>query len=170
MVTSKVESNEPDYMHWSELREILADGLVTIGSHTVSHKSLPSLDESEMQKEIGESKKVLENNLGVPVDFFSYPWGTLRDFNSRCIKAVSQSNYSLACTSVNGVNSNHDKRFKLRRTKIEWGDDLSVFTKILQGALDIWLMIDYCFRFLQRKEEVDFKEANKFMPLETHNR
>lgn len=158
VITSKVESNSAYFMYWDELRKLLSDELITIGSHTVSHKSLPSLNESELQKEVGESKKILENNLGIPVNFFSYPWGTLRDFNENCTKVISSFQYKLACTSVNGVNWNHKNPYKLRRTKLEWGDDLSVFSKILWGALDIWAFVDYCFRFLQRKEEVDFKK------------
>lgn len=157
VITSKVESDDVDFMHWSELREILADGLVTIGSHTVSHKSLPSLNESELQKEVGESKKILESNLGIPIKFFSYPWGTMSDFNENCTKVISNCHYKLACTSVRGVSLNHKNPYKLRRTKLEWGDDLSVFSKILRGALDIWAVVDYCFRFLQKKEEVDLK-------------
>jgi len=157
VITSKVLSDNDDFMHWKELSEILADGLVTVGSHSVSHRSLSVLNEFELQREVGESKKILENNLGMPINFFSYPCGTLRDFNENSTKAILKFHYKLACTSVNGINRNNKNPYKLRRTKLEWGDNLSIFTRILRGSLDIWIVVDYCFRFLQKKEEVDFK-------------
>jgi peptidoglycan/xylan/chitin deacetylase (PgdA/CDA1 family) len=161
VITSKVESIDGAFMHWEQLQELVNGGLVNIGSHTVSHRSISNLDEYELKWEIERSKSILEKGIGVVVDFFSYPYGTTRDYNHHCAEVISNFGYRLACTSVNGPNWKSTKPFKLRRTKIEWGDDLPTFKKILKGAIDIWVLADYCLAFLQNKGEVNFSPAPK---------
>ncbi len=68
---------------------------------------------------------------------------------------VSESGYNLACTAINAVNFRGAHPYKLRRTKIEWGDGLGTFKRVLWGALDVWVVVDYCLGFLQNKREVD---------------
>ena len=55
----------------------------------------------------------------------------------------------------NGINSKATHPFKLRRTKIEFGDDFKTFKRILKGALDIWVVVDYLGGYFQNKGEVD---------------
>src|SRR6478752_4779892 len=50
----------------TELRELAAMG-VEIGSHTVTHPVLTTLDEQCIFRELDESKKILEDQLGRPV-------------------------------------------------------------------------------------------------------
>ncbi|MHA1395471.1 MAG: polysaccharide deacetylase family protein [Promethearchaeota archaeon] len=155
LITSKLNKNYGNYMSWNEIEKISKDGIITIGSHSCSHRSLPSLNEFEQKNEIGGSKSILEDRLGLNINFFSYPWGTFRDFNEKTKRLLSKYNYKLAFTSINGVNFTRNNRFALRRTKIEWGDDLSTFKKIIRETLDIWIVVDYFFRFLQRRNEAD---------------
>lgn len=156
IMTSKAESSDEKFMHWDEAQQIVEDELVTIGSHTVSHKSLTSLNNEALKHEVEDSKSMIEQKLGISVDFFSYPYGTPRDFNDHTAQTISTGGYKLACTSINGINSKHVNPFKLRRTKIEWGDDLPTFKRILWGALDILVIMDHWFNFLQNKREVEF--------------
>jgi peptidoglycan/xylan/chitin deacetylase (PgdA/CDA1 family) len=153
LVTTKVNGNDDLFMHWDEVKEITRHGLITIGSHTISHKSLSAVDDLQLENEIRESKILIENNLKIPIHYFSYPYGTPRDIDERCFQALANSGYKLSCTSINGVNSRNTTRLRLRRTKIEWGDGLNTFKKILHGALDIWVVIDYVSGFLLRKRE-----------------
>lgn len=155
IITSKVGNLKGNYMNWDELKEVAMDGLITIGAHSVTHKSLPSLNDVNLQHEIRDSKHMLENNLGIAVTYFSYPFGTLRDFDDRCERYIKQYGYRLAFTSISGCNSLNVNPFELRRSKIEWGDGLPTFEKILVGALDIWYLIDRWFSFLQKKEQVE---------------
>lgn len=161
VIISKVESTDGDFMHWRELRELIDGGLVSIGSHTVSHRSISNLDESELNREIVRSKYILEKGLGILVDCFSYPYGTTRDYNQRCAEVISHVGYGLACTSVNGPNWRRTNPHELRRTKIQWGDDLPTFKRILKGAIDIWVLADYCLPFLQGKGERNFSPAQE---------
>jgi len=156
VITAKVGGQDEIRMNWDEVNELAHSGLVTIGSHTVSHHSLARLDEVALRQEIKGSKSDIECKLNLEIKSFSYPYGTPRDFDDRCVAKLAESGYTLSFTSVNGVNWKDTNPFKLRRTKIEWGDDLPTFRKILRGSLDIWIIIDHCLGFIQNKKEVDF--------------
>ncbi|WP_424951506.1 polysaccharide deacetylase family protein [Deinococcus sp.] len=63
-------------MTWDELRELDRGGLATIGSHSRSHPAdLGLLTTAQQDDEFQGSKKVLEQQLGHPVSFISYPNG-----------------------------------------------------------------------------------------------
>jgi len=76
-------------------RQWLAAGM-GIGSHTVSHPRLTQLDQRSMQREIVESKKLLEQSLGTSVDHFCFPYG---DHDAACVQAVIDAGYSTAVTT-----------------------------------------------------------------------
>ena len=63
-----------DVMNWDELRA-LDPNLITIGSHTVNHPILSTLQAGELQFEIRESRRLLEEKLNRSVEFFCYPNG-----------------------------------------------------------------------------------------------
>ena len=72
--------------NWDQLREMQKSGLVTIASHTVNHLNLKDLSEKEIEKEVTESKKVLEKELGVSIDYFTYPEGDFTDISRDKLK------------------------------------------------------------------------------------
>lgn len=63
------------YMSWDNLKEMEKSG-ITIESHTMNHTKLEELPDDEIRKELLDSKTVLEDNLGHPVEFLAYPTGT----------------------------------------------------------------------------------------------
>ncbi len=60
-----------------ELRALAAEGVATVGSHTVSHVRLLSdaLSEGEIRSELEDSKVFLESRLGRPITLFALPFG-----------------------------------------------------------------------------------------------
>jgi peptidoglycan/xylan/chitin deacetylase (PgdA/CDA1 family) len=69
---SAAERHEFDPAGWDELRSLDA-GLVTIGSHGMTHAILTSLNARETQFEIEQSRCMIEAQLGRAVEFFAYP-------------------------------------------------------------------------------------------------
>ena len=63
------------YMTWDNLKEMEKSG-ITIESHTMNHIKLEELPDDEIRKELLDSKTVLEDNLGHPIEFLAYPTGT----------------------------------------------------------------------------------------------
>lgn len=67
---------QDDYMGWGQIKELAESGLITIGSHSMNHPNLSEVDsKDELEYEILESKKILEEKLKKRIDFFSYPFG-----------------------------------------------------------------------------------------------
>jgi peptidoglycan/xylan/chitin deacetylase (PgdA/CDA1 family) len=67
-----------DLAGWDELRG-LDPAVVTIGSHTMTHPILTSLDPAETEAETRDSRIALERRLQRPVSLFCYPNGSLSE-------------------------------------------------------------------------------------------
>jgi peptidoglycan/xylan/chitin deacetylase (PgdA/CDA1 family) len=61
-------------LSWSQLREAMSTGLITVGSHTHSHANLAKSDERLADEEMRRSKGLIESRLGVSCRHFAYPW------------------------------------------------------------------------------------------------
>jgi poly-beta-1,6-N-acetyl-D-glucosamine N-deacetylase len=84
------------HVSWENLREMVTDPLVTIASHSVSHPSdLRILPDDKLQIELLESKRVLESNLRIPINYFIYPVGK---FDNRVAALVQAGGYQLGLT------------------------------------------------------------------------
>ena len=53
----------------------LADRGIEIGAHSVDHRDLTALDDDALERELGESRRVLEHHTGRPAHHFAYPFG-----------------------------------------------------------------------------------------------
>lgn len=86
--------HEPELhsMSWEELRS-LADMGWEIGSHTRSHPRLPDIDDSKLDDELGESRRICEQQLGVPCRTIAYPYGAVDD---RVARAANAAGYEAA--------------------------------------------------------------------------
>lgn len=92
------------HVSWEQLKEMAADPLVTIASHSVSHpKDLRALPDDKLKMEIEQSKQMLENKLGIPIRYFTYPEGK---YDERVTKFVEKAGYISALTM-----SDTDERF-----------------------------------------------------------
>jgi len=119
-------------MRWINLEELLKAGH-EIGSHSVTHRRLASLSVEEVQREVGESKRILEQQLKHPITSFCYPSG---DYNALVKHAVEASGYLAACTVEPGANAPGADLFALKRTEVSAFDTLRDFNKKLAGAFD----------------------------------
>jgi peptidoglycan/xylan/chitin deacetylase (PgdA/CDA1 family) len=79
-------------MTWDELGELAERG-VEIGSHTLSHPHLPRLSDSELERELVESRRRFEDVLGRPCRFLAYPFG---DDDERVYRAAQRAGYAAA--------------------------------------------------------------------------
>ncbi|MBC8137558.1 MAG: polysaccharide deacetylase family protein [Fibrella sp.] len=87
-------------MDWETLKALDADPLVTIASHTLSHPAdMAKQPIEEQERELTESKALLEGELGHPVPYFAYPNGT---GDKATFEAAERAGYTMAFTIVNG--------------------------------------------------------------------
>jgi peptidoglycan/xylan/chitin deacetylase (PgdA/CDA1 family) len=94
-----------DIMDWEQLRALDPE-LITIGSHTLTHPILTVLEEDQLEFELIESRRRLEQELQRPVQYFCYPNGS---HDHRVRQAVAR-HYRAAVTTESGTvrPSNHD--------------------------------------------------------------
>lgn len=94
-------SVERSLMNWDELREMVASGLVDVGSHGCHHYRLDNLDAKTIAREIVESKRRLEEELPRSVQVFCYPNGD----SSPLARDLVAEHYKAAVTTSRGINS-----------------------------------------------------------------
>ncbi len=86
-------------MQWNHLRELAADPLVTIGSHTVTHSVLSGLSDEQAHTEIHQSKIRIEMQIGQPVDHFCYPFGGRGEAGPREFSIARAAGFRTATTT-----------------------------------------------------------------------
>jgi peptidoglycan/xylan/chitin deacetylase (PgdA/CDA1 family) len=79
-----------------EIRTLTADGRVRIGSHAVTHPTLPSLRREQKAWEIEHSAEQCRQLSGERPSIFAYPYG---DLDAESVELVRQAGYSLACST-----------------------------------------------------------------------
>jgi peptidoglycan/xylan/chitin deacetylase (PgdA/CDA1 family) len=129
------------YLNKNEVKEMSAAG-VLFGGHTRSHCMLSKVTFTQATDEIAGCKTDLESVLNESIDFFAYPYGLKRHFNMQAQEIARQAGYKCAFTAINGTNLPGCDLFTLKRTKIEREDSLKSFKNIVNGALDIWGIVD----------------------------
>ena len=79
----------------AELRDCLATGRIRIGSHTLSHPHLSSLDDAAIRHELEESRRQLRSALNSEIDELALPHG---DYDQRVLDAASAAGYARVFT------------------------------------------------------------------------
>ncbi len=102
------------YLNKSQIREIIDSGLVEIGSHTLDHAYLKKSPVSFAKKEIFESKKGIEDEFGITVETFAYPYGA---FTKEVTEMVREASFSAAVSVIPGVFQSEDNLFFLFRIR-----------------------------------------------------
>lgn len=98
-------------MSWAQAREIDA-GCIEVESHTVTHPILTNIENDQLNFEMQNSKKRLEEMLEREVLHFCYPNGA---FNESVARAAENAGYLSAVTTNYGFNNQRTNRFLLNR-------------------------------------------------------
>ena len=72
-----------------------------IGSHTLTHPLLPQLNDTLLEHELVESRRLIEGWLNEPIAGFCYPNG---DHDDRVVRATARAGYTHACLTRPGDN------------------------------------------------------------------
>jgi peptidoglycan/xylan/chitin deacetylase (PgdA/CDA1 family) len=125
--------------------ELASEGM-TIGSHSSTHRYLPALSHDEATREVRDSRHSLEDDVGGPVDTFSYPMG---GWNTRLRDIVDEAGYSTAVTCERGRNLSGRDCLALKRPIVE--SDPVDFVRIMKGYYDFLRPFDW-WRERQRQK------------------
>lgn len=86
-------------MDWADIVELSRSELVTIGAHTTNHYNLRHLEEEEVRREIGNSKRDIEARIGKPVEHFAFPFGTFNEAGIREFKIAEELGFKTSTTT-----------------------------------------------------------------------
>lgn len=103
------------YMTWAEIRGLAAAGM-EIGSHSVSHRPPSTLGRTELEAELRDSKKALEDGLGTPVLTASSPTGF---FNAAMIPLAPEIGYRALCFGRVGLWLDPSEPFGIPRIPVK---------------------------------------------------
>jgi peptidoglycan/xylan/chitin deacetylase (PgdA/CDA1 family) len=118
-------------LNWEEVRKMAAAG-IEFGSHTCSHPILTRLDERGLTRELEESRRVIGDRLGSPVDIIAYPVGKAGAYDERVIAASRRCGYRLGISYETGINRvGQLQPFALRRLAVERYTRLPFFKGML---------------------------------------
>lgn len=104
---------------------------ITIGGHTVNHRSLGVQTKERQQYEIGTSVKFLEKELGHKVEVFSYPFGSRMHFNEDTFEVCSEYGIRKAASTIKGLWQEGTHPFAVPRMEAgDWGRE--AFERFIQ--------------------------------------
>ncbi len=125
--------NQQDQMTNDQVIELAKTGM-EIGSHSVSHNDFRFLNNAEIDDELGESKKYLENLIEDPITHFSFPFGFGYKFDSNLFV---KNGYETAVTVNRGINKLNTNIYTLYRLGIYNHTNKKKFIKLLNQRLFI---------------------------------
>lgn len=121
---------------WKQIKE-MSDAGVDIESHSFSHPFLTRRRHAELdqkaytgwlERELIDSKRMLEHATGKPVQFLAYPFG---DFDHYLVETVGRAGYEAALTCEGGRVRRGSNPLRMRRMVIEKKIDFVSFRRYL---------------------------------------
>ena len=106
--------NRPNFMFSFQLKEVAKSPLVEIGAHTMDHYALAGMEKNKARYEIAESRKVLQKELGLPINSFAYPYGS---FDKQAIGLVREAGFIDAVSTIPDINNTNQTKFYLYRLR-----------------------------------------------------
>ena len=107
---------------WEQINEMKESGIISIGSHTVTHPILSQCTLEQQRYELRHSQMRIRQETGTECNLFAYPNGRITDFNSETIRLLQELNYLGAVTVVHGYVTKNSDDFQLSR----FGGDISL--------------------------------------------
>lgn len=107
------------WMTWDMLRG-MRDAGMTIGGHTVSHPVLANMSTARQREEILQCGRRLAEELGRPMDCFSYPVGNPAAFDERTREVLAEAGVRWAFSYYGGCRRFDDwDPYDIRRVAVE---------------------------------------------------
>ncbi len=119
-VSNPANSGDFPLMDWDQLRDLFRQGF-EIGGHSATHINLARATADELKREILDSVKTMENEIGGKVLTFAYPYGHRENYNHDVAEAARSAEFLAAFTSERRVVGGNQNRFMLPRLPLNRG-------------------------------------------------
>jgi peptidoglycan/xylan/chitin deacetylase (PgdA/CDA1 family) len=107
------DDGDSHFLDWQQVRS-MAGGGIAFGAHGMSHTIL-TRPEAEVERELTESKKLVEWETSRPVFAFCYPNG---EYDSMIVRHVRESGFRVAFSTEPGYVSSGDDAYAVRRINV----------------------------------------------------
>ena len=114
VITGRISGSDRSFLRWRQVRGLERRG-VEIGSHTVSHRALTGLSDSQAFAELVRSRRTLERRLGHRVPWLAYPFGA---YDARIERLARRAGYVLAVTTQWGTRQSARRPLALQRLRV----------------------------------------------------
>lgn len=100
--------------------KMMASSGVEIGCHAYTHADLgPLRDPRLLQYEIATAKDALQNAVGTPIRYFSFPFGLYPNLSPAAFAIAKQAGYAGVCSAYGGFNFPGDDAFHIQRVPVD---------------------------------------------------
>lgn len=105
----------PGYLTWGQLKQMVGSGRVSVVNHTWSHYNLASADSAKMEFEVDTAQKQFEEYLGTTPRVFGYPYGGV---NQSAIDFLTSRGFAGALSTIDGTLQCDSFLMSLHRTRV----------------------------------------------------
>lgn len=128
-----LERGTPLPPHTLDELQAFADAGITIGAHSHSHVDFGQpLSRADLQREIVDCRKKLQDWTGQPIDYFAFPYGLPANISQQAIDAVFDAGFKAFMSAAGGFNLPGQDWHHLQRIHADPG----------MAALMNWLTFD----------------------------
>ena len=126
----RVYKKNIEVMSWSEINNTKLK--IDYQSHTVTHPMLENIEEADsLTKEIKGSRMIMENKLGIPIKYISYPIGSYSERVTEEAKKHYEAAFAVDARLVNLRKIKHaDYRYRIPRFNVSDSDPYELFFRI----------------------------------------
>jgi len=114
---------------WQEIARVAAAGM-GLGAHSATHRSLPTLSDAQLARELVASRETIARETGVHPECFAYPYGR---WDARVRDAARAAGYRAAVALDYGLNHGDADPWALRRVNIPAGISDAAFAAWASG-------------------------------------
>lgn len=145
---------EEPLMTWDQIKE-LANAGMEFGSHTVNHPDVTQLAPADLERELAESKREIEQRTGRRAEHFCYPYGKwnppVRDATAR--------HYRSACTTIAGTAGHTDDHRLLPRVDAHYLRSPRLFRAMFTRRFEAYISARRLIRRLRGQPEGGYRSA-----------
>ncbi len=121
--------NRAYYLKPEYVREMDESGLVSIQSHTFSHKRLTELNAIQLEGQLRDSKKAIIDLINKTPIAIAYPFGEINNNQIRTIKKY----YEYGFTTSSGLMSNGGNKYVIKRFQVNNSTNIDTLLDFLNS-------------------------------------
>jgi len=138
----QLKNKADEIIKFFEMIKEMQDYGIEFGAHTFNHPKLNTLSNEEIEHQIIDVKKPLEEKIGREIITFAYPYGILNDYAKEMAKKAG---YTFALATDSGSVCLSDDLYQIRRIAIFPNTNLFSFKRKVAG--------NYNFIKIKREEK-----------------